>query len=221
MNEEVRLPVPAAAPGPSAVVLTCAEVHELLSRYTGGMLNTQQERAVDAHLETCAACARELRSLRQEDTLLAEALAGLKPTESFRARVSLMAEIRRQAEAMADSLPQRGWTIFRWLFAAGAGLYFVLVAHYFNEPAMPETFTGNVLPEGGYAQLPWVNLTIFALAIFLLLGSRQVAKVESYLSARLGGRLDTGPSRLEILTLEALGLCGIIAAGVFHLLYRV
>ena len=215
------LPAPAAPESRAAVALSCQEVKDQLSRYTSGTLDAALERDMDAHLEGCDACARELIAYRQEDELLTEALADLKPTESFRARVSLMAEIQRQAEQMAESIPQRGWTIFRWIFAllaVGCFLYVSLVVK--PPPPPPEQFTGAGVVQSEVVALYWVNATIFSLALFLLLGSRLVAKVESWASAKLGGRLDTGPSRLEILTLEALGLCGVVAASVFHFMYH-
>jgi anti-sigma factor RsiW len=66
--------------------MTCPSVCAKLAAYQDGDLRADQARAVEAHLLTCASCARELRELRGVVTLL-EGLDELEPSAGFTAGV--------------------------------------------------------------------------------------------------------------------------------------
>ena len=65
----------------------------------------------------------------------------------------------------------------------------------------------------------WANAATFVVSLFLLIGGRLVADFERWLSVRFSGSLKTYPSRLEVLTLELLGLIGVLATSIFHAIY--
>ncbi len=219
MNE-VSIPEPSASGSErTAVVLTCAEVREALSQYDAGVLGPAHAKDIEAHLRGCSGCARELEVLRSEDEMLSEALSTLRPDASFRARVARAClDLQVHAENVANTIPQRGWKIFRYALALLSVGYFVALSLYLSPPPV-EDFSGQGVLQGERTSLFWVNLPIYLLALFLLLGSRLVAGVERWISGKLGGHPDLGPSRLEVLTLEVLGICGVVAASLFHYLY--
>jgi len=80
--------------------MTCAFVRRRLSERLDGALEPRLSRLLDAHLETCPACARHARQLRGVSRLVAE-LPRLEPQESVAARVfdQLDMETRRPALA--------------------------------------------------------------------------------------------------------------------------
>lgn len=219
VSEGTSAKSPSGRTGKAAVALSCREVCERLSQFTAGALDPLQALDVEAHLGRCAACAQELRAMQSEDELLSEALSPLRPDASFRARVAnACLQIHRHAEDMANSLPPRGWKIFRYSFALLSVLYFVGLSLWVY-PAPPVDTAGVEAIEDASLSLFWVNLTIYGLALFLLLGSRVVTSLEGWIAGRLEGYPLHGPSRLEVLTLEALGVCGVVAAAVFHFLF--
>ena len=50
--------------------MTCPEARELLSALLDDALSPAERQAIDAHLATCAECARELTELRETVALL-------------------------------------------------------------------------------------------------------------------------------------------------------
>ncbi|MCW8131178.1 MAG: zf-HC2 domain-containing protein [Planctomycetota bacterium] len=205
-----------------AVALSCAESRELLSQYAAGSLESGLTDLVDRHLEGCDACARELIAMRKEDDLLTEALSDLKPNASFRARVSdLCEQVHRSAEGIANSIPQRSWTAFRWTFAALSVAIFAGLS--LIKPPQPEAL--NIVGAESIASADrtyffWINASIFALALFLLLGSTLVSRLEGWIGRKVGHANERGASRLEVLTLEAMGICGVLAASVILFFIR-
>lgn len=206
-----------------AVTLSCVETRELLSQYAAGSLDAGLSDLVDAHMEKCDPCARELIALRREDDLLTEALSDLKPNASFRARVSDLCEhVHQSAEGLANSIPQRSWTAFRWAFAALAVCVFVAITIW-KSPRQPEAMQipgAENIAAADQSFFFWINASIFALALFLLLGGTLVNRVENWVSDKIGQQSQRNASRLEVLTLEAMGICGVLAASVILFFIR-
>lgn len=206
----------------SGLPLTCDDVREVLSQYVAGTLSPETTAILDAHLETCDACARVLISMRQEDELLSDALSELRPNASFRAKVSnLCTEVHKHAEGLANSIPTRGWAIFRWSFAVVGLAVFLGVSVW----SMPQSEALNVPGADPVAAADrsfffWINGSVFAMALFLLLGSNLVNRIENWVASKIGNRPERGASRLEVLTLEAMGICGVVTASLILFLIR-
>ncbi|MBE7462491.1 MAG: zf-HC2 domain-containing protein [Planctomycetes bacterium] len=201
----------------TGVALTADEALELLPNYVSGTLPAHLSREIEAHIAHSPACAAELKRLRAEEDLLVEALSELRPDPTFRARVAATCEqVHRGAEQVANSLPENGWAAFRWTFACLSLAVFTAISLLLSPPSpSEELFDVGELP-GQYLPLFWINVTLFMLSLFLLIGGRLVAALEAHFTGRGAEQL---PSRLEVLTLETLGLCGVIATTVFHYLH--
>lgn len=209
-------------PDGTVVELSCLEVRELLGQYANSALPEELALDVERHLERCGACFAELKAMRAEDELLSDALGDLRPDPSLRAKVArACGEVHRRAEEVANSLPERGWAIFRWGLALLAVCHFVFLSFILKEPlkpdpaGAPDSFAALVQSQSLYE---WLNWTLFLLALFLLIGGRLVASFESWLSSRLGKRPDPGPTRLGVLVLETLGILGVLATSLAHYL---
>jgi hypothetical protein len=199
---------------------SCREVQALLSAYADGRLDPTLARTLDGHILRCPDCTRELHALQMEEKLLVEALTDLRPSDSRRGRVAQMCDdVHEKATEMANSLPERGWKVFRVCLSFVAVTLFVvlwlgrgsfLALHY--GPAT-ETFIQSASP------LFWVNAGTFALALILVLEGRVLARFECYLSSRLGGESVKQPSRLEIVLLEMCGVLGLVLTLAFHALF--
>ncbi|MCZ7647393.1 MAG: hypothetical protein M5U26_19410 [Planctomycetota bacterium] len=201
----------------TGLALTTEEVLDLLPSYVEGTLPSHLTAEIESHVARSPVCAAELKKLRAEEDLLVEALSELRPDPGLRAKVAAACEdVHRRAERVANTLPERTWAAFRWTFGLLSVAVFTGISLVLS-PASPteELFDfgqamGQVLP------LFWINITLFMLSLFLLIGGRLVAALE----ARLSGRThDPAPSRLEVLTLEALGVLGLLATTVFHYMY--
>ena len=211
---------PEHAAGRDAAAMSCREVQPLLSAYTDGHLDPELARTVDLHILCCQDCTRELRALQMEEKLIVEALTDVRPSDSRRGRVAQMCvEVHEKAAAMANSLPERGWAIFRWALSFIAVVLFV--AFWFGHGGLlsinygpaTETFVQSALP------LFWVNAGMFALSVLVLLEGRVLARLECYLSSRVGGEPVQEPSRLETVLLELAGVLGVVLTLIFHLAF--
>ena len=178
------------------------EARSLLPMYAEGLLEPAQAREVEATLDSAPTLKDELRRIREENALLTEALAPLRPSRSARMRLSdAMFEVHRRAEHVANTLPERGWRIFRICFSlASVALGLAAV-----------TTTQMRALESENLMVFYATLGIFAIGVsFVLLGG-PLAQME----ARLLGVFSRGsvePSRLEVLTLEVFGILSVLAA---------
>jgi hypothetical protein len=101
----------------------CNEVQSGLTEYLDGRLSGREMQAIDAHLQDCRACARELKSFREVQA----SLAGLGPVPeppdlSLRIRVAVSQERARNRRSIFTgwSLAWRN-TVGPFLLQAGAG----------------------------------------------------------------------------------------------------
>jgi hypothetical protein len=196
--------------------LNCAEARGRLSQYADGALNAEETRRVEAHVAGCEGCARELRLLRSQERLLTDALSGLRPTDSFRGRVSLLcAQTLEKAERLANSLPERGWRLFRWLFGFVAVAYFVGLLFAFGPPWRRQPENEFEWMMSTLSPFFWVITACYALGFFLLLDAQWLATLECRLAGRLGSETPRRPSRLEVVALEVLGVLAILLCGFF------
>ena len=87
-------------------------VGERLSAYVDGDLEPKERERIEAHLEACAACRRQLWQLRQTLNLI-RSLPEEEPPPSLRAAV--MSRVRQEAERREER-PMPAWT--RWWYGA-------------------------------------------------------------------------------------------------------
>lgn len=108
--------------------MTCARVRARFSLYLDGDLAPNAARTVGAHVESCAACAAHLASLRGVLDLVAE-LPAVSPTEGVAARVFDRLEVESRGPGLAmvfRPLRARRPMIFSSLVTAGLFLLAVL-----------------------------------------------------------------------------------------------
>src|SRR4051812_30626985 len=99
--------------------MTEDEARDLLPMYVDGLLRPEQAREVEAVLAKAPALQTEYKRLKEENlevqNMLNEALAPLRPSRSARMRLSdAMLDVHRRAEHVANTMPERGWRIFRF-----------------------------------------------------------------------------------------------------------
>ena len=223
----------------ASIVLSCGQVGEMLSQYANDALSMELATSIDTHLEGCEACSCELGMLRAEDELLVEAVSDIRPDPSFRAKVGqVCSEAIRHAEWVANSLPERGWALFRWGLATLAVVHFIVLSLLLEPPTtqgalsdlemfgLDSNSSSNLSYWDWISEMVWqvvearpstywINVFLFLLALFLLIGGRLVATFERWLARRIGEH-NPGPSRLAVLTLETLGVGGVVATSVFY-----
>ncbi len=88
-------------------------------------LQGEERAAVEKHLETCAACRRELEQLRGDTALLALAVSG--PAPPRRAKERLMKAIAAEPRKQGAQARRASWRFAPWLAAAA----FLLIAGFF------------------------------------------------------------------------------------------
>ena len=95
--------------------MTCEKIQEMLPAYQDGELSAENEKAVKAHLEECAACQREEQLLPASWEMLGE-LKPIEPSPDFQAR--FWARVRQ------EEAKQTGWRVMAELataYACGLG----------------------------------------------------------------------------------------------------
>lgn len=192
--------------------MTEEEARKLLRLHVDGLLQPNKAREVDAVLAASPSLQAEHRKLREENELLTEALAPLRPSQSARLRVvdaMLLAatDMHRKARHVADTMPEPGWRIFRLCFAGLALVVATLLGRFHHiAPFLPDEI------RVAY----FVALGLFAIGIILLVAAEPLARVEARFLSLLYQR-DVEPSRLEVLVLEVFGILSLLAAGALYL----
>jgi anti-sigma factor RsiW len=97
--------------------MRCGTVQRKLDAYAAEELTPSLRRKMEAHLEACPACRRELARLRELATLLADAPAPPPVPDGFAERLMAKAP-RRLAERQAA--PRPAWHPLRWWAEAPA-----------------------------------------------------------------------------------------------------
>lgn len=86
--------------------MTHEELAELLPAYVLDALNPEEARRVEAHLQTCEICRRDLGAFRQTTAELAVATAPMSPPSQVRTRI--MSAIRPPAQVLSLT---RSWAV--------------------------------------------------------------------------------------------------------------
>ena len=193
--------------------MTEDEARTLLPAYADGLLAPKQTGEVEAALAASPRLQAELRKIREENALLTEALAPLRPTRSGRMRVAeamqlAAQDMHRRAQEVAEMLPERGWRIFRLSFALVALGVAGLLGHFRPPPPFI---------EGETYVLYYVTLGLFAVGMIFLVVGNPLAHLEARIIGMMSQR-EVEPTRLEVLTLEVFGILSVVAAGIMYLL---
>jgi anti-sigma factor RsiW len=93
--------------------MSCSRMEKQMMPYVDGRLKASEQREVEAHLASCAACRLRVNEFRAVSGLLDE-LPQIEPSSAFDARV--------RARVAAEPVKQSWWTVFapspRAVFAA-------------------------------------------------------------------------------------------------------
>ena len=179
------------------------QARDLLGRYADGTLTPEESEAIKLLLAQEPRLEEELHRIRQEDLLLAEALAPLRPNRSARIRLAdHMKDVHARAQAMANSWPQRFWSYFRLVFGYTAIVVAGVLAWFFALPGSPILLAAS-------------GITFVVGLLFMLVG-RDLVRLEARVMSYIGGR-EIKPTHLEALTLELFGFCCILLAAVMYI----
>ncbi len=101
---------------------------EDLALHALGALHGSEKAVLEAHLQECAACRRELEDLRGDMALMALSAAGPKPPARSRTRLleAVAREPRRQAER-GSSLRRGWWRMLPMLTSAAAAILIIVI----------------------------------------------------------------------------------------------
>ena len=191
--------------------MTEDEARDLLPLYVDGLLKPDQAREIEAAIATAPKLQSEYKRLKEENAevnaLLNEALAPLRPSRSARMRLTdAMVDVHRRVEHVANTMPERGWRIFRYVFGLFSLLSALIVVYRFPR-------TGVVRDDS----IPhYITLGVFMIGIIFLMCGRMLAELEARLIGKISSR-DIEPTRLEILTLEVFGILSILASGALYI----
>lgn len=185
------------------MAMTIDEARSLLSQYADGLLENEPARELEGLLADAPDLQAELKQLKEENELLEEALAPLRSSRSGRMRLSeAMGEVHRQATNVAESLPERGWRIFRLCYCFLALVGATLLVQYY--PPSPEALALN-----GTFILADVGVYIIGL-LFLVCGGA-MASAEARLTSALSIQR-AKPSALGVLLVQVFGAVIILGA---------
>jgi len=102
-----------------------------------GVLEGDERVALEKHLESCAACRRELEQLRGDMALMALSTGG--PTPPRRARQRLMDAVAREPRRLVAPA-RRSWTLVPWLVAGALAI--ALVGAWLQNSALKRQIAG-------------------------------------------------------------------------------
>lgn len=188
--------------------MTVDEAKGLLNQYADGVLETEPARELEGLLAQTPALQKELSQIKEENLMLEQALAPLRPSKSARMRLSdAMIDVHRRAKSMAESVPERGSRIFRLAFSLLALSCATLLAQY--RPPV------DILFNGGGVMLT-ITMTMFFVGLaFVLLGG-SFARTEARLKAALRQE-EVQVSALGVLMLQVFGVLSVLTAFAMYL----
>lgn len=183
--------------------MTIDEARALLSQYADGLLEPEPARQMETLLAETPDLRAELTQLKEENALLEEALAPLRSSKSSRMRLSdAMMEVHRKATNVAESLPERGWRIFRLSYCLLALVVASLLVQFY--PPTPEA-----LALRGTFILATVG--VFIIGLLFLLGGGVMAKAEARFTSAMSVQQNK-PSALGVLLVQVFGAVTILGS---------
>ena len=123
--------------------MSCGRMEKQMMPYVDGRLKASEQRVVEAHLETCAACRVRVNEFRAVSGLLDE-LPQIEPSGAFDARV--------RARVAAEPVKQSSWAVFAPSPRAAFAASMLLLATIWigSRPSNVNTING---PNGTAAQV--------------------------------------------------------------------
>jgi len=189
------------------------EARNLLQLYADGLLEPTQARDLEAVLAKAPDLQAEYKTIKEENDLIAEALAPLHASRSGRIRVAeAMREVHRQAERVANTLPQGRWRIVRYGFVALSIILYYLLQHFY--PVSPQNLDQTRLLT--YLLTFPLSVALLVMGVCFVLGAEQFARAESWITMKLTRRYHER-TRLEVLVMEVFGFTSIFAAGFIYI----
>jgi anti-sigma factor RsiW len=116
--------------------MNCAESRPLLHAYFDGELDLVRSLEVQLHINSCAACAAQNRSLQSLRVLIRDADLSYRAPDSLRSRVPGIAPAPTPAEEKSDGADNEPW-YWQWL-AAGATAFAACVLLFRPLSGTPE-----------------------------------------------------------------------------------
>lgn len=121
--------------------MTCAEIGGLLDRLLDGELSEAERRELEAHGETCPACAAEIRAALQMKALFEE----MEPEVD----VPLEVQARWRRAVREDAAQRRRKRLTRWIGSAAAALVVLVgVGLALNGGLSPKRDSAAIMPAG-------------------------------------------------------------------------
>ncbi len=108
-----------------SVATDCADYEVLLHALADGELDAGHVRDVEAHVDSCAACAEKLKAIQALRTAMADASLRTAAPAQLRSRIEALlpaAEAPRAADAPREGSIRRWWRSFIGGFSVGAAL---------------------------------------------------------------------------------------------------
>lgn len=119
--------------------MRCEELTTLLSGHLDGCNTPEQEKALQAHLETCENCRRTLEDFRKNDALLAGTMK--EPPADFTANVMKAISVEVPKPKPQKKFPMR----YATAIAAVAAVFLIVVST--GKISLPNAGTTAILPE--------------------------------------------------------------------------
>src|SRR5689334_3390332 len=189
------------------------EARNLLPMYADGLLDSGTAQELETVLSSTPDLQAEYQKLKEENALIAEALAPLHPSHS--ARIKLSEAMREAAEHVASTIPARGWRIFRYIFTFVALLFFLVLVNFvpINGQPNPDVTVNDRL----YKLLYPATLMAFVLGLGCILGAQAMYNVEAWIMVNVFRR-HIERSTLRVLLFEVFGMICVVAAGLGYIL---
>ena len=100
--------------------MTHDELRELLAAYALDALDSEDERAVEAHLATCPDCRRDVAALREAAASLATGVPAVEPPAALKTRIMRATELEARVEPPAPVTPLPAGRPRNWSLAMAA-----------------------------------------------------------------------------------------------------
>ena len=182
--------------------------------YADGLLDSSTALEVETVLATAPDLQAEYQKLKEENALISEALAPLHPSLSQRIKLS-EAMLREAAEHVANTIPARGWRIFRYIFTFVALMFFLVLVNFF--PLSSAQPINLEMHDRLYELMYPATLLSFLLGLSFILFAQPLSNVEMWIMVNIFRR-HVEKTVLRVLLYEVFGMILVVAAGLGYML---